>query len=317
MMQSRDGGRPFDDALDDIGGGEPLPMPKPDVAPESVDAAMARIRERGDGAFMAGEAPERTFPCGKCGGTGIWRSWGGRSSGKCNACQGRGTFKSSEADRRKARGQVRERKERNLAETRRLFDEENPGVGAWLARVPLWRQPVPFLVEMGLKLDQWGYLTEGQLAAVRRSMDREKERDAARRAGGDSRAKPVDITGISKAFAAAAEKGKKHLALFLGDFEFQPAKSSGVNPGAVYVRRVSDKVYLGKIVDGLFLRTRDCDEQEAGRLVAEASSITDFESIVVRGRDTGICCCCGAELTDPVSIAAGIGPICAEKWGGF
>lgn len=32
------------------------------------------------------------------------------------------------------------------------------------------------------------------------------------------------------------------------------------------------------------------------------------------GRETGICCCCGAELTNPDSIAAGIGPICAAKY---
>lgn len=33
------------------------------------------------------------------------------------------------------------------------------------------------------------------------------------------------------------------------------------------------------------------------------------------GRKTGVCISCGAELTDPVSIEAGIGPICATKWG--
>lgn len=33
------------------------------------------------------------------------------------------------------------------------------------------------------------------------------------------------------------------------------------------------------------------------------------------GRETGVCISCGAELTDPVSIEAGIGPTCAKKWG--
>ena len=32
------------------------------------------------------------------------------------------------------------------------------------------------------------------------------------------------------------------------------------------------------------------------------------------GQKTGICCC-GAELTNAQSIAAGIGPICAGNWG--
>lgn len=35
------------------------------------------------------------------------------------------------------------------------------------------------------------------------------------------------------------------------------------------------------------------------------------------GRESGRCCSCGRDLTDPESIAAGIGPICATKFGGF
>jgi hypothetical protein len=31
------------------------------------------------------------------------------------------------------------------------------------------------------------------------------------------------------------------------------------------------------------------------------------------GRETGTCCNCGALLTDPKSVAAGIGPICASR----
>lgn len=35
----------------------------------------------------------------------------------------------------------------------------------------------------------------------------------------------------------------------------------------------------------------------------------------MHGQQTGICSCCNAELTNPESIALGIGPICREKWG--
>jgi hypothetical protein len=34
------------------------------------------------------------------------------------------------------------------------------------------------------------------------------------------------------------------------------------------------------------------------------------------GHQTGVCCICGRELTDPNSVAMGIGPICIQK-GGF
>ena len=32
------------------------------------------------------------------------------------------------------------------------------------------------------------------------------------------------------------------------------------------------------------------------------------------GHATGVCCCCGRELTDPISVANGVGPICAAKY---
>lgn len=35
------------------------------------------------------------------------------------------------------------------------------------------------------------------------------------------------------------------------------------------------------------------------------------------GKESGRCCSCGRDLTDPDSIAAGIGPICATKFKGF
>lgn len=32
------------------------------------------------------------------------------------------------------------------------------------------------------------------------------------------------------------------------------------------------------------------------------------------GFEFGICCVCGAELSDPKSVAQGIGPVCAKRW---
>ena len=32
------------------------------------------------------------------------------------------------------------------------------------------------------------------------------------------------------------------------------------------------------------------------------------------GHATGVCCICGRELSDPVSVQNGIGPVCAKKW---
>ena len=34
------------------------------------------------------------------------------------------------------------------------------------------------------------------------------------------------------------------------------------------------------------------------------------------GRATGVCVCCGRELTDQVSVDGGIGPVCEKNWFG-
>lgn len=48
--------------------------------------------------------------------------------------------------------------------------------------------------------------------------------------------------------------------------------------------------------------------------VIEADPIA---ALSAHGLATGSCGCCGRELTDPESIARGIGPICADRLGGF
>lgn len=45
-----------------------------------------------------------------------------------------------------------------------------------------------------------------------------------------------------------------------------------------------------------------------------ADTLLTLESAKQYGLETGVCCNCGATLTDPNSIAAGIGPICASRF---
>lgn len=46
--------------------------------------------------------------------------------------------------------------------------------------------------------------------------------------------------------------------------------------------------------------------------VSEAQ-LKEIASII--GQRTGTCCICSRELTHPVSVASGIGPVCADRWG--
>lgn len=54
---------------------------------------------------------------------------------------------------------------------------------------------------------------------------------------------------------------------------------------------------------------------------AQAQQIIDFtnpaavvEYLRLKGKQSGICEACGRELTDPVSIARGIGPVCEGRF---
>lgn len=44
-----------------------------------------------------------------------------------------------------------------------------------------------------------------------------------------------------------------------------------------------------------------------------AATLADLETAQAFGLDTGVCMCCGATLTDPESIARGIGPVCGGR----
>jgi hypothetical protein len=55
---------------------------------------------------------------------------------------------------------------------------------------------------------------------------------------------------------------------------------------------------------------------ELKMLVLEGkASLLEKDDAVALGRSTGLCCVCGAVLDDPKSIAAGIGPDCAKRFG--
>lgn len=57
---------------------------------------------------------------------------------------------------------------------------------------------------------------------------------------------------------------------------------------------------------------RDRDEKEA--ILDEIEAAGYLQSAKLYGKATGRCSICGTELTNPASIEAGIGPICATKF---
>lgn len=59
--------------------------------------------------------------------------------------------------------------------------------------------------------------------------------------------------------------------------------------------------------------TRAVSAEKLAQIVAIGAD--PIAQAVAYGKKTGTCCCCGAELTNAVSIEYGIGPVCRERWG--
>ena len=162
-----------------------------------------------------------------------------------------------------------------------------------------------FAFSLDNQLKRTGNLTENQVAAVTRILARQAAAPVIAAAVGDG------VAAVQEAFATAIGNGLKRPKLRLGGFVLKLAPATGRNKGAIYVT-ASDE-YLGKIADGTFTPSRECDAAKQAEIVALCSD--PIQSAVAYGQQTGICACCGRELTDPDSIERGIGPVCAERFG--
>lgn len=260
-------------------------------------------------------------PCTKCNGTGRFRSYTGRVVGDCFTCNGTGkrTFKTSpeaRAKNAKAREAARQRKlEEQQAKQKRWIDDHVPEWEWMVAKCTTFG----FAQSMIEALAQWGALTEKQLAAVRRCMaqDLEREREKAEIA---ERAPDIDekaLAKIEQAFAHALERDVKYPKMRLDAFIFSLVRG-GRNAGAIYVKsdekdEYGEREYLGKIVEGRFFRAFKCSPETEARIIAAAA---DPEAAAIAyGRRVGNCSICGRGLTKHESIDRGIGPICASKFG--
>ena len=248
------------------------------------------------------QRPTFTGRCRRCGGSGRYGNYG-----QCFKCRGSGTetFATSPETRANALTARRTRAARSAAENLEAFKAANPEVWTWIDG-----NSFGFAVAMRAAIERYGDLTPNQLAACQRCI---AKREAAR-AADESRvanAQPVSMTALDAAFARAGNVLKRPK-LRVEGMVIYPAPATGRNAGALYVR-TDDRVYLGKIAGGRFVRSRECtDAQEAALLAVAADPI---EAAVRYGRLTGNCACCGAALTAAESVARGIGPICAERFG--
>lgn len=292
----------FDDMPNDLDMGD---APQP-AAPVSETGRQRFVTQKqGPAEAAPGEYHER---CQKCGGRGI-RSGGYVNpwQGKCFACKGKGFFTFKTSPEVRAKAHQRAEKQRQAKEVaRQEWRKAHATEIAWIERNS---DRSTFAFSMGEKLAEYGTLTDNQVNAIRKSITQAAERAAQHAAN----APTVDAKPMEAAFAAARAKGLKKLQMHVGAFKVKPAKETSANAGALYVTRDSDSTYLGKILGGKFMRSRDCSTEEERKVVETCAD--PLAALIAHGKETGYCGICNRELTDPVSIARGIGPICAEGYG--
>lgn len=161
---------------------------------------------------------------------------------------------------------------------------------------------------------KYGSIFESRLESVRGDMAREARPAPAAQAP----APVVSLEAVEAAFAKAKEAGITWPKLRLGGFVFSPAGANSANAGAIYIKTRQPAgdlpgVYMGKVLGGKLFTSRECDAAAKDEILAIAKD--PKAAAVAYGKQFGRCSVCNRELTDDASVAAGIGPICATRYG--
>jgi len=286
-----------------------------DFLNDTLDDLIAANAANPTAHIKAAEAPVGFVEkCPACHGSGTFRSWSGRPLGECFKCKGRGqrTYKTSYADRAKARQSREARADREKAQNVEAFKAAHPEVHAHLTAEANRSSNFEFALSMLRGIAKYGSLTEKQMAAVQRGIDR-KTAFEAEKAKREADAPTVDISRIEAAMNTALENGLKYPKLSLGEFKMSRASERSKTPGAIFVKDAASGEYLGKVMGGKFLAVRSTTQERVAKVIEVCADPS--AAAVAYGKRTGICACCSRELTNSESVERGIGPVCASKFG--
>jgi len=275
--------------------------PAPAAPAAKIDAAA----QLGMGVARSAATVAR-YTCDKCRGSGKFYSYTGRLVGDCMKCHGGGLLKTDPA----VSAQRRAKAQATVAAKRTAWAEAHAAEISYLAAQ---RESFEFAQSMRAAIAQYGSLTDGQLAAVRRLMERSAERAAVQAAKpADAQVAGAGFERMLAAFGAAKASGLKYPKFTAGGVTFSLASATSKNAGCLYAK--AGDTYLGKInAGGGFFKAGDCPAEQAANIATICAD--PFAAAVMHGKQTGRCSCCGRELENPESVALGIGPICREKWG--
>ncbi len=122
---------------------------------------------------------------------------------------------------------------------------------------------------------------------------------------------------LVQAFQRAKAAGLKYPALTFEEVTFKLAGDNSKNPGHLYVTagKKYGSDYYGKVTPaGVFQAAWGCPPFIAE--VVKKVGADPLGQSIAHGKKTGNCACCNKALTDPVSVAQGIGPVCYKRFFG-
>lgn len=130
----------------------------------------------------------------------------------------------------------------------------------------------------------------------------------------------VNLSAINELFATAAMNLKTpRVYLRHGDRDFvlSQAGQQARQPGTINVQSrgsFENRDWYGRISLAGNWEPSRLEAPEVLPMLTELAS-NPLETLKMYGKKYGNCCLCGRELTNSTSIEAGIGPICAAKFG--
>lgn len=252
--------------------------------------------------------PEKRHTCLECNGTGLYKGVRiHQEKEHCFACKGKGYFLKSYAERFAAKQKREEAKARKAAKQLAVFDEQYPGLREKLNQYK-W---AGFIGSMIQNLNKWNSLTDKQVQASLAVIAKIEEKLAEKAKQREQKTGSVDVSRIMEMFNKASSSGLRHPVYRCEKLTMSLASTNGKNPGAIYVKCNGE--YAGKIMAGQFTPVNSAPE-DILKLVQEVAD-NPLGKAREYGRITGSCSCCGRTLSNTESIEAGIGPICASKWG--
>lgn len=268
----------------------------------------AQMRERAS-IVNGGEAGYEQITCKVCGGRGS-RTYGyvNIRTYPCKICHETGKVTAKRLANIERAKKASATAEQNKRERRQEFQQANEALISGLAKASEWSSFAASLME---SFNERGSLSEKQIAAGQSMLDKLAAKAKEKAVARNEKSGELNASAIHALFDTAQANGLKRPKFIAGEIKISLAPATGRNAGSLYVVRGEE--YQGKIFGGVYQAVNAASADTLAVLIELAKNPS--EAARMYGKQTGVCCCCGRELTDPVSIAAGIGPICANKWG--